>query len=122
MKPTGSQIVRHIQASAIEKAYGKTNDGTMLVEVEFEVFGEIQGTFFLKYAREMCEKLGLTGWIKLSRRSTVVGQLQGEKDRVDEMALWLRLQGAPGCRIEHTDFKNWQIIDSLSYKTFNVRF
>jgi len=41
---------------------------------------------------------------------------------VDEMALWLRLQGSPGARIEHTEFKNWQIIDSFDYRTFSVRF
>jgi len=45
MKPTGSQIVRNLQAAAIEIANTKSNDGTMLVEVEFEVFGELQGEY-----------------------------------------------------------------------------
>ena len=45
MKPTGSQIVRNLQASAIEITHTKSNDGTMLVEVEFEVFGELQGEY-----------------------------------------------------------------------------
>lgn len=45
----------------------------------------IPGTYFLKYARDTAEKLGLRGWVKLSHRSTVIGQIQGEKERVDEM-------------------------------------
>lgn len=80
------------------------------------------GTRFLKHARDMSDKLGLSGWIKLSRRSTVIGTVQGEKGRVDEMALWLRLQGSPGSRIDHTDFSNWKIIERRDYKTFSMRF
>ena len=43
------------------------------------------GTYFLKYARDTAERLGLRGWVKLSHRSTVIGQIQGEKERIDEM-------------------------------------
>ena len=113
----------------------------LLVSVDFEVWGDTYGesrltslntsisyvdtigTYFLKYARDMCKKLGLSGWIRLSRRSTVIGTVQGEKGKVDEMALWLKLQGSPGSRIDHTDFSNWQILDDgLDYKSFSMRF
>lgn len=33
----------------------------------------------------MCEKLKLKGWVRLTKRGTVIGQIQGEKERVDEM-------------------------------------
>jgi acylphosphatase len=33
----------------------------------------------------MCEKLDIRGWIRVSPRGTVYGQIQGEKDKVDEM-------------------------------------
>lgn len=33
----------------------------------------------------MSEKLGLKGWVMLSRRGTVIGQIQGEKEKIDEM-------------------------------------
>jgi len=107
---------------AIDLATRKPSGDPLFVQVEFEVIGEIQGTYFLKYTRDMCDKLGLRGWVRLSRRSTVIGQLQGDKERVDEMALWLRLQGAPGSRIEHTEFRNWQIIDRVEFKSFSIRF
>lgn len=33
----------------------------------------------------MCEDLGIKGWIRVSPRGSVYGQLQGEKEKVDEM-------------------------------------
>lgn len=38
-----------------------------------------------QYARDMCQSLGVRGWIKLTNWGTVVGQLQGEKEHVDQM-------------------------------------
>jgi len=94
----------------------------LLVQVEFEVFGDVSGVYFTRYAKDMCEKLEIRGWIRVSPRGTVYGQIQGEKDKVDEMALWLRLQGSPGARIAHCEFKNWQIIDSCDFRSFSVRY
>ncbi|XP_067131157.1 splicing regulator SDE2 isoform X1 [Centruroides vittatus] len=76
----------------------------------------------INYAKDMCNRLGLKGWIRMSKWGTVVGQIQGVKDRIDEMALWLRLQGSPGARIDQCDFRNWQVIDTMEYRHFNVRF
>ncbi|XP_054153517.1 uncharacterized protein LOC128952195 [Oppia nitens] len=94
----------------------------VLCEVEFEVFGDISGTFFTRYAKEMSQKLTLKGWIRVSPRGSIYGQIQGEKNNVDEMALWLRLQGSPGCRIESCQFKNWKVIDSCDFRNFSVRY
>jgi len=33
----------------------------------------------------MSERLGLKGWVMPSRRGTIIGQIQGEKQRVDDM-------------------------------------
>ena len=38
-----------------------------------------------KYAKSMCENLNIKGWIRVSPRGTVYGQIQGEKEKVDEM-------------------------------------
>ncbi|CAG2121392.1 unnamed protein product [Medioppia subpectinata] len=70
----------------------------------------------------MCQKLSLKGWIRVSPRGTIYGQIQGEKNSVDEMALWLRLQGSPGARIDSCQFKNWKVIDSCDFRNFSVRY
>lgn len=43
------------------------------------------GVFFTKYAKGVCENLNLKGWIRVSPRGSIYGQIQGEKDKVDEM-------------------------------------
>lgn len=92
------------------------------VQVEFEVHGIVHGVFFTKYAREMCDALNIRGWIRLTKWGTAMGQIQGEKGQIDEMALWLRLQGSPGAKIDRCEFRHWQIIDGFTYRNFTVRF
>lgn len=57
-----------------------------------------------------------------TKRGSVVGQLEGEKDKIDEMAMWLRLQGAPGSKIRKCDFRSWQIIETITFRDFKIRF
>ncbi|XP_054708862.1 acylphosphatase-2-like isoform X1 [Uloborus diversus] len=99
-----------------------TNGDPVLVHVEFEVFGGVQGVNFTKYCKEMCDRFGLKGWTKLSSWGTVQGVIQGERGKVDEMAMWLQHQGSPGSRIELCELRNWQILDKCDYRHFSVRF
>ncbi|XP_064484288.1 acylphosphatase-2-like [Ornithodoros turicata] len=93
-----------------------------LVQVEFEVWGSVQGFYFRKYTRDLCQSLDVRGWVKLTNWGTVVGELQGEKEKVDEVAMWLRLQGAPGSKIERCDFRHWRMIDTYDFHNFQMRF
>ncbi|GFQ93957.1 acylphosphatase-like domain-containing protein [Trichonephila clavata] len=93
----------------------------VLVQVDFEVFGDLQGVNFIQCAREVAERLGVRGWIKMSFYGTAMGQIQGEKERVDEMALWLRHTGCPRSRIHFVDFQNWRVTDGFEYRKFNAR-
>ncbi|GAB6020521.1 hypothetical protein CHUAL_003205 [Chamberlinius hualienensis] len=94
--------------------------GPTLVSVDFEVFGDVQGVFFVKYCKEMSNTLRLRGWVRNSRQGTVVGKIQGVKELVDDMAMWLRLQGSPGSRIDHCSFRNWSIIDGYDFRDFRI--
>ncbi|GIX83649.1 acylphosphatase-like domain-containing protein [Caerostris darwini] len=93
----------------------------VLVQVDFEVFGDLQGVNFIQYAKAVADRLGVRGWIKMSFYGTAMGQLQGDKDRVDEMALWLRHTGCPRSRINFVDFQNWRVTDGFEYRRFNAR-
>ncbi|KAG8180724.1 hypothetical protein JTE90_004683 [Oedothorax gibbosus] len=94
---------------------------TVLVQVDFEVFGDLQGVSFIQHAKEIADRIGVRGWIKLTYYGTVIGQVQGEKDRVDEMALWLRHTGCPRSRILYVDYQNWRVVDGFEYRKFNAR-
>nr|CAD7586380.1 unnamed protein product [Timema genevievae] len=85
-----------------------TQDGPgNIVSVEFEVFGQVQvltghgpgrmveelnilfilvsGVYFTKYCRDMGLQVGLGGWVKNSRSGTVIGKIQGERKKVEQM-------------------------------------
>lgn len=38
-----------------------------------------------QYATEVAEKLKIKGWIMLNKRGVIRSQIEGEKDKVDEM-------------------------------------
>ena len=55
-----------------------------------------QGVYFRKHAKEKAESLGLRGWIRNSRTSkTVLGQMEGGEEALEEMKRWLRFEGSP---------------------------
>ena len=45
--------------------------------------GDVQGVGFRYEVSQVAQRLGLTGWIKNLRDSTVEAEIQGEKDKVE---------------------------------------
>lgn len=43
------------------------------------------GLGFTKYCRDMCKELGIGGWVKNSKKGTIMGKMQGPKDEIDKM-------------------------------------
>ncbi|XP_045447208.1 acylphosphatase-2 [Melitaea cinxia] len=97
-------------------------DPNMLVAVEFEVFGQVQGCYFTKYCKELAEQLQICGWVKNTKNGTIVGKVQGTKANLDHMIDWLSTKGSPGCKIEKCDLRNWQYLSRLDYNNFGIRF
>ncbi|XP_057668903.1 acylphosphatase-2 [Diorhabda carinulata] len=93
-----------------------------LVSVEFEVFGKVQGVSLPKYCKDMCEQLGVSGWVKNTKKGTVQGKLQGVKSSIDQMIHWLTNAGSPGSQIEKCELSNWQNLARPDYKGFQIRF
>ncbi|XP_046388174.1 acylphosphatase-2 [Ischnura elegans] len=92
------------------------------VSVEFEVFGHVQGVYFTKYCRDNCQQMGIYGWVKNSKRGTIVGKLQGMKSSVDSMIDWLSTTGSPGSKIDHCDLSNWEFLNKPEFRGFTIRF
>ncbi|XP_067622484.1 acylphosphatase-2 isoform X1 [Eurosta solidaginis] len=80
------------------------------------------GCYFTKYARQLCTKAGIKGWIKNSKQGTILGKMQGTKEEIDKMVIWLSKEGSPGCKIEKCVLRNSTTINKLDYKDFAIRF
>jgi len=93
-----------------------------LISVEYEVFGQVQGLGFPKFAKEQAEMLGLGGWVKNTRQGTIAGRLEGPRNRLGHMIQWLGKQGPPGCTIEKLELRNWEFTVVQTFHNFSVRF
>uniref|UniRef100_A0A3B4ZVT1 acylphosphatase n=1 Tax=Stegastes partitus TaxID=144197 RepID=A0A3B4ZVT1_9TELE len=98
-----------------------------LASVDFEVFGNVQGTSHDRnetwnYTEDQGRSLGLSGWVKNTRQGTVIGQIQGPPDKVNDMKLWLKSVGSPSSRIDRTVFSNERDITKLEIRGFSTRY
>ncbi|XP_051274431.1 acylphosphatase-2-like isoform X1 [Dicentrarchus labrax] len=118
--------------------------GIKLASVDFEIFGHVQGVCFRMYTEKEGLRLGLVGWVKNTYSGTVVGQVQGPADMVEEIWLsllsqhnrpvflqlrevqsvkvWLSKEGSPTSRITRASFSNQRTIDKLELSGFKTRF
>ncbi|KAF5830769.1 Acylphosphatase-like domain-containing protein [Dunaliella salina] len=80
-----------------------------------------QGVFFRNYTEKQAKSLGLRGYCLNTPRSTVQGELEGPKDKVEKMKHWLRHEGSPQSVIEKVDFTDERDITDYSYPGFEVR-
>jgi acylphosphatase len=81
----------------------------------------VQGTEFRKHTQQKAVQLGLVGFVKNSTSNTVVGEVQGDPEKLAEMENWLRTTGSPKSKIERLEVRDRKVFDALSYKGFEVR-
>ncbi|KAK8793675.1 hypothetical protein WA171_002808 [Blastocystis sp. BT1] len=91
-----------------------------IISVEFEVFGKVQGVYFRKYTQLQATNLNLVGWCMNTTKGTVTGIMQGPRDRIDEMKIWLQKTGSPASRIDQAVFSNERDIEEYEFSDFSV--
>ncbi|XP_078410420.1 acylphosphatase-1-like [Cetorhinus maximus] len=92
----------------------------LLLSMDFEVFGKVQGVFFRKHTQKEAKKLGLAGWVENTAQGTVRGQLQGAEQQVRAMQAWLRHTGSPKSQIDRAEFNNQKQIQHREYSDFQI--
>ncbi|KAK9510941.1 hypothetical protein O3M35_005612 [Rhynocoris fuscipes] len=65
-------------------------------------------------------KLGLKGFVKNTKYGTVIGQLEGEEEKVKLMKKWLSKIGSPASKIDKCIFKNEKTVDTCQYSCFDI--
>ncbi|XP_040891963.1 acylphosphatase-2-like isoform X2 [Toxotes jaculatrix] len=75
-----------------------------------------------RYTEDQGRSLGLSGWVKNTRQGTVIGQIQGPRDKVDDMKHWLKSVGSPSSRIDRAVFSNQRDISKLEIQGFSTRY
>ncbi|XP_053979380.1 acylphosphatase-1-like [Hylaeus anthracinus] len=110
-------------SSTLSEVASQDTHSTMskLIAVDFEVYGTVQGVFFRKYTQKRGKELSLTGWCMNTDQGTVVGHLEGERNKIEEMKNWLRYTGSPQSAIDKTEFRNEKDISQPSFTDFAIK-
>ncbi|XP_042889711.1 acylphosphatase-2-like [Penaeus japonicus] len=75
----------------------------------------------IDYTHDQGVKLGLRGWCMNTYHGTVVGQLEGPRDKVALMKDWLQRVGSPSSHITKAEFKNEREIQDYTFKGFTIK-
>ena len=112
-----------VASSSLPEVTSQNPNTTMskLVGVDFEIHGTVQGVFFRKYTQKRGKELSLKGWCMNTDDGTVVGRLEGDKDKVEEMKHWLRNTGSPQSAIDKAEFRNEREISTTTFSNFDIK-
>jgi len=83
-----------------------------------KITGRVQGVFFRAEAKEVADKLGLTGWACNKNDGSVEILAEGARDRLDVFLKWCQ-KGPERAHVEKVNAE-WEKADS-SYQGFEVR-
>ncbi|XP_071447364.1 acylphosphatase-1-like [Hetaerina americana] len=93
----------------------------VMLSVDFEVFGKVQGVFFRKNTVLKGTELGLRGWCMNTHKGTVQGHMEGPPKEIEEMKHWLRYTGSKMSKIDKAEFSNEKEIEKFTLSSFSVR-
>jgi len=68
------------------------------IAVQVRVTGRVQGVAFRWEAQHEAQQLGVAGWVRNEPDGSVLAQVEGEPDAVNDMVVWLR-QGPPAAKV-----------------------
>ena len=80
------------------------------------VKGKVQGVFFRATAKEVAEKIGVTGWVKNTDDGKVEVLAQGDLEALDQFEDWCR-KGPSKARVD--DFQKEET-EAERFAEFNV--
>ena len=88
------------------------------MQVHLRIYGQVQGVFFRRNAKEEADKLGLVGWVRNERDGSVQALAVGTKQKLNEFIRWCK-KGPPFAIVENVeidwsrreeDFDSFEII------------
>jgi acylphosphatase len=84
----------------------------MPLHYNITITGRVQGVFFRVSTQKEAIRLGLFGFVRNEPNGNVYVEVEGEKETIDKLTLWIRLGGPPrgevnDIEIEDGEMKNF---------------
>ncbi|MDP2632856.1 MAG: acylphosphatase [Candidatus Curtissbacteria bacterium] len=70
--------------------------------VSIRVYGDVQGVFFRRSAKDEADKLGVTGWVRNEADGSVVMMVVGDRKNLEKFVKWCK-GGPPLSKVERVE-------------------
>ena len=84
--------------------------------VHIKISGKVQGVFFRASAKEIADKLKITGWVKNTLEGDVEIVAEGSSESIEEFLEWCK-KGPPKAFVSHLNFTE---TESAKLKNFRI--
>lgn len=88
--------------------------------IKFEVFGIVQGVYFRACTKDYALSIGVSGWVQNTKRSTVIGEAEGQAQSIQQFKHWLSNIGSPSSTITDASFIETDISHPI-YENFIIK-
>lgn len=82
-----------------------------------EVSGKVQGVFFRASTKEVCDRLGIAGWVKNVPSGNVMIHAQGSAEQLSELQAWCK----EGPQLSKVSRINVEEATETPLKVFEIR-
>jgi acylphosphatase len=83
------------------------------------ISGLVQGVFFRYHIYNLCQKLGINGWVKNTVDGKVEAVFEGKEDSIDKILRFCR-RGPELARVDKVEV--WEEKFEDKFKTFEIRY
>ena len=80
--------------------------------------GRVQGVFYRSSTKTKADELGIKGWVQNQSDGSVIMNIEGSEQKVNEMINWCKL-GPQFARVENL---NKELLEFKDYKDFEIRY
>ena len=85
--------------------------------VHIGIYGQVQGVFFRRNAKDEADKLGLVGWVRNNEDGSVEIMAVGSREKLNEFVKWCK-KGSPSAEVEKVEV-DWRP-DELDFESFEI--
>ena len=89
----------------------------MKINKRIQIKGKVQGVFFRKSTQEKALQLGITGWVQNEMDGSVLTEIEGTAEAIEQMETWLH-HGSEQARVDEVIITEGDIKD---YKDFQIK-
>lgn len=88
----------------------------MALHYKITVAGRVQGVFFRVSTQKESIRLGLTGFVRNEHNGNVYLEVEGEREIIEKLLVWIRLGGPQGGEVNDVEIEEGDFVNFSSFQ------